>query len=78
MLCVKRDDNGVFEAPDPHGMVATSSPNICNVVEIVHKLRMSVMVIPGLKQTLDTMPLTLSSFGLGQYFKLQNVPNGHS
>ena len=28
----------VIEAPDPHGMIPTSSPNMCNVIDIIHML----------------------------------------
>jgi hypothetical protein len=39
VLCVKIYGNRVIEAPDPHGMIPTSSPNMCNVIDIIHKSR---------------------------------------
>jgi hypothetical protein len=32
----------VIEAPDPHGMVPTSSPNIRNVLDIIHMFRENI------------------------------------
>ncbi len=46
-LYIKRCHGAVFEAPDPHGMLPTSTSNMCKVMEIIHTLLLWRMVSLG-------------------------------